>query len=476
MSFGEVFHDCIEEKGIPFIQFSRDTGLNRGLVHNIWKGNKRLPEHTLQELFRNKVFLPEQEERLREAYYAEVYGTEAFERLRFIQSALRRHAQLMPPSPMFGHLGSYAPTLSREIVTSESALLAVLYFVLRTELDNSDTPWLESNYPFAATEVDDFTYAMLGQYKHKKPQFYHSVTFEASGKTTLNLRNLFSAVRYFQLRHNVYGTISEQGDYLPPDALYPCYFISSRHVLLFHPEKNNGLLLSEPEIVQTIALSAAQQHTLHTAMAQFSTDEMDVQQVFSQQAAAQQALGEFSALPCLGAFTDRGMLDEILCPDIPARNAFIDMLYSLYQRLRGDSPAPHFHTMRGFEEFVRTGKFQEMSSRIATPAPPKMRGELLRRICSAIQAGAQILLLDDRALPFPNGLGLEYFNNCLLVAGSISEGENAYMGEFFHVADRQTTTQDFNNFMGYILRNQFHLSMEQTLNYLGDLAARCEDE
>jgi len=211
----------------------------------------------------------------------------------------------------------------------------------------------------------------------------------------------------------------------------------------------------------------------HIHVAQFPKDEMELQQLFSQKALLRHNCGEFSVLPCLGVFTDRGMLDEIMNPDLPARNAFIDVLHGLYQSLRGDFSAPHFHTARGLEEFARTGKFQEMSRRIASPAPPAMRGELLRRLREAIENGAKVLLVDERALPFPSGLSLEYFDNFLFIAGCVSEGDDAFTGEFFKVADRQTTIQDFNNFMGYVLRNRFVYPTEWTLNFLEELAAKC---
>ena len=474
-SFGAVFRKCIEEKGIPTAQFSKEIDLNRGMLYNIWNSKKQLPEERLQALLTRKLFFPEQVERLREAYYSEIYGAEAFERLNFIRKALARLAHETPPSPMFGRLGGYAPTSAREIVTNESALLAVLYFVLRQELDGCESPRMETNYPFSCTEVDNLTYAMLSQYRDKSPEFRHCVMYETSGQSTLNLRNIFSGIRFFQMHHNLYGQLSDYGSYLPPGALYPCFFIMSRHVLLFHPERGNGLLLSDPEIVQTIALNAAQLHSNYTPIAQFPKDEMELQQLFSQKTLLRHNRGEFSVLPCLGVFTDRGMLGEILNPELPARNAFIDMLHGMYQGLRSDFASPHFHTAQGLEAFARTGKFQEMSRRIACPAPPEIRGELLLRLRAAIENGARIYLLDEYALPFPDGLSLEYFDGFLFVAGSISGGGDAFTGEFFKVADRQTTVKDFENFMDYILRNGFTYPREWTLNFLDELISTCNE-
>lgn len=471
--FGALLQQSIKQLEISEARFSREHNINRGLLFYVLSGKKKLPEERLQAILHAKIFAPEINAQLREAYYREHYGLEAFERLLLIKQSLADMAAAPEFVPIPAHVTRWQPQRSVEVITNGGTLLAAVYYILSAELTR-DNPAFDTNYPFTAKAIDDLVHALLHQHQGERVQMWHGATWQTNGRGTINLQNIFACLRWFGMGYQIYATANEFAPLLPADTLYPYFFITSGHALLFHPELNNGLLLSDTEVVQTLAFNASLLRPQYVPVCNFPANEFELGQMFGQKSLFHCAKGEMSYYPCLCGFVDREMLDALFHPDLEARTAFIDKVEELYQTLRSDPTAALFNTTKGYEEFAQTGKLQEMSKFVADPAPPEMRVTLLRRVRDAVLDGANIFLLDEKEIPIPTGISLELFGKFMFIAGSTAQGEDAFMGQYNKIVDRKTTVNDFSNFFEYIRRNQLVHSPKWTAAFLEELIDRIE--
>jgi hypothetical protein len=465
--FGEILRKCIEENGMSISAFSRKTSLNRGMLYAIFKG-KKMPEARLNAMFQANVLTPAQQETLRELWYRDSYG-KTFERFLFIKDALakmdREETAQLPVLPE-----AYAPQGQVVAINGTARLLEVVRFIIETELTRPE-PRIITNFPFATT-LDDLVYTLLAR-AGKEVYFQHFISMEESGESIHNLQNLFAAIRYLKLRYN---PLQCQPVSLASkmSAMYPCFFATSRYAVLFHPKSGSGIFLAEPKVVETIARTARQTVPACVSLASFPTNELDLQRMYTQRALLTQEGGGFSWSPCLLFLMDGDLLDKLLMPNHSARSDLLPIIESFYRRLFSNPDAPLFFALEGVEKFAQTGRLHEASQNSAQIAPPAIRAELLRRMHESIKNKKHnILLLNERKLPYPQNFCLDFYESGFCMRGAISDGGDAFSGEYTVFSDNNVMMQDFKNFTDYILSNKFHYQQEWSLQFLDSLAAKC---
>ena len=243
-----------QQAGISINRLARECDFNKGMLSTVMKGGKPLPEEWLQKILSSTLFTSEQGEQLRLAFYSGHYGAEAFKRLLFFKNTLAKMARGPSPAPA---VIPFAPSGDMQALTCDGQIYGAVRFLLESELSQPE-PRIDTNYPFTAEKLDDLVYAILRGSKGK-PQFRHVLRMEYNGGTIINLRNLLGAMRYFALGHNLYHC------YCPHlkceyDSVYPCFFLTSRHALLFHPDHHHGLFLGNREVVDTITHKSMHQY------------------------------------------------------------------------------------------------------------------------------------------------------------------------------------------------------------------------
>ena len=87
--FGEMFKRIMTEQGYSVSSFSKLTTLDRGWLYAIFSGKRKLPEPNLQSILNGNFFTQESSERLRQAYYEEIYGKEQMQRILFCSSTFQ---------------------------------------------------------------------------------------------------------------------------------------------------------------------------------------------------------------------------------------------------------------------------------------------------------------------------------------------------------------------------------------------------
>ena len=243
-----------EQAGISINRLARECDLNKGMLSTVLKGGKPLPEDWLQKILASTLFTSEQGEQLRLAFYSGYYGAEPFKRMLFFKNTLAKMARGPSPAPA---VIPFAPPGDMQALTCDGQIYGAVRFILENELALTE-PRIDTNYPFTAEKLDDLVYTIL-RGSANTLRFRHVLRMEYNGGTIINLRNLLGAVRYFRLGHNLYHC------YCPHlkceyDSIYPCFFLTSRHALLFHPDHHHGLFLNNAEVVDTITHKSMHQY------------------------------------------------------------------------------------------------------------------------------------------------------------------------------------------------------------------------
>jgi len=468
--FGKLLRECIEQQNLSISQFVRTVNINRGWLYNVFEGKKPLAEEKLQTMLQCRCFSAAQEALLRESYYADKYEGNALERLLYIKRAFaclaQRGNEALPLPPV------YVPQKSTQSIASEPRITGALRYLLeRAGAEGNDCVY--TNYPFSCEALDETVYAVLAAQGENAPRLQHIVPFERTGVSVQNLRNLFSGLRYFRLRHNVYYYHSGSTAEFLPYLLFPSFFLSDSCLLLFHPTQNSGLFSTEPELVAAAGFALRQQLTQCTPLARFPKDEMELKQLIMQSGKGD-VTGGLSYDPCFGKFADCELLDAVVRADIPARDTLIQILANYYKKLMGEQSAMSFYTREGFVDFAKSGRLHEASENLLQRAAPELRARILRMERDFIAANSdKNYLLDERRFPFPKEICMDFFAQSIALYGIIRKGPERFSGEFFLHIDDPVLAQDFHNLQDYILRNRFYYPQDYTLHFLKELEMEC---
>ncbi len=152
--FGELLKQILTEQGYSVSSFSRLASLDRGWLYAIFSGKRKLPESNLQNILEGSFFTQENAERLRQAYYQEIYGKDQMERILFLQhhfSDLCHPADLEPAElplmaevlPESGYLGSMPEVLG-----------AAYHLIRETQSLSDASPELCTNLPYYFPTLD----------------------------------------------------------------------------------------------------------------------------------------------------------------------------------------------------------------------------------------------------------------------------------------------------------------------------------
>ena len=85
----------------------------------------------------------------------------------------------------------------------------------------------------------------------------------------------------------------------------------------------------------------------------------------------------------------------------------------------------------------------------------------------------QLYLLNEQQQVFPPNLCIDFFEKGIAVFGTISQGINAFCGEYVISIEDNQIVQDLKSFQDYIVRNHYHYSSEWTMQFLEEQRVQC---
>ncbi len=475
-NFGVLLKKFIEEINISVSQFAKTLQFNRGWLYSVFDGTKSLPEEKFQIILAMSCFTQYQKTALREAYYREIYGSAAINRVLYLQSAFRGKSGLVAHAKIY----NYTPSKNIESVAGINQLCSVVDYLLRNELEFSDSHHVYTNFPYSFTEMDDTVYEVMSSSGGKLP-LDHIIVFEPGRTDTYNINNIFASLRYIQLRSNPQCLYETGSIDISGNRLYPCFFVTSSCLFLFDPVTFTGLVIADKTAAVSARFYTQRIVSRCKPLAIFSRDEIDLKQIIAK-TNHQNIEISFGNQLCIGVFADEEIADGLLRPDLPAREATIQIALNYYgQYLKANennsNVVTSFHSQRSFEEFAKTGIVSEVSNRIVVPASVETRKKILIKMLAGVENGTICTkLVDSTLVDLPDRISIEISKNNACVFGMISDGTDGYFGEYFINITDSMAIADFRNYADYILRNGFTLPDEYFKHFLRDLILHCSDE
>lgn len=470
-SFGEMLQNYIEENEISISKFSNVTGIYRGGLYRIFRGEKKLTEKELEDMLKNYHFTEFQENSLREAYHQESYRHDVLQRILYIRDALN---DMSKSSVIIKKLEEYTPEKSCENLYGQTGIVKAIEFMLRYEL-KKDKPFIFTNYPYKNKHIDNHVYTILSE-TDKPINYQHVVRFENNGISTNNLCNVFSCIRFAKLKYNTFYIYTNDLTENITDTLFPCCFITNSHVLLFNPSESLGFISDDSSLIETAKISAELVMQRSSPLAFYPENEMDFREALD--TLQRNLICTFASNPCIGTLIDYNILNEAVHPYIPQRDMIIQAILHHYQQMEG---LPHFDMIKkdGFTRFAKDGKCFEASDNLIGRVNIKFRKIVLQRQLEEITKSKKqyVNIFNDSRINFPENLDIELADDCVFFMLTLNcDTHEEYLGQLYLSITDNHIISDFKNFQKYLFENNYLMPEKFFKYYLKDLIIQCEKD
>lgn len=469
--FSDFLEHFLEEQNISKRSLGKTIDVNPGFLHRIFSGERTMPISMFTAILNAYHFPVTCENRLREAFFREYFGEAQLERVLYIHRSLG--ALVVPKSSSFlPEQNQVFPKEPSQSINGILDLTEAIRFLLQSEFEQSAQPCIYTNYPFSSHEIDETVYVEMTN-TACSPLLYHMVSFDQSNRSTSNLNTLFSSLRYLKLRQNIWYQYT--GDSNTVGLLYPHYFISSRYVLLFSSERQAGIFLSGEETVQSNVMIVQKMLAECIPLAQFPDHILEFKEM-AMQAAHCGLLFDISLYPCLGDFFEHPFLNVVGRPELPMREAMIQIVETHYNTIKKNAVHTHIHTQKGFRRLTQTGYIKEFPETFVTRIPVELRRHILERDLEKIkEESPRLYILDETKVGLPEDWCLEIYQDRVLFSGRLSNGPESYMGECLVTINNHQIAEDFQAYHAYLLHGGFACSAEFASSFLESLLSECQE-
>lgn len=462
-TFGNTLGEYLELLGITQIGAAELIGCSRSMIYAILNDERKLSEAKFQNMLSAIPFSPAQADALRALYYEDKYPQGVMQKVFRIKNYLRRPRTDAP-----------APALPRAVRlpgqdTAISGEREIQEMIAAMLTDKECTEAI-TNFSYQARTINNTFFATLA-HRTAPINFQHIIRFEKDNHSTLNIENIFESVRYLKLRHNPLYYYTETVP-ITIRGLYPQFLVTPTAVLLFHEKANFGIFLKTPAIVSEVAHSVRQFLPNYQPLAQI-TDNILALKEYLTDTAESNIIYSFSNFACFLPHAPREYFDEIANPDLPNREAMINIGYQHYVHL-----APHyveeFMTVRGIKRFTKDGMAANFPQSWLVSASYETRIQVLKDFRQRVCDGSLLLLNDDVVSVSDDFWSIDIGERYLCVFGSISQDENRFSGEYAIATKNRNIIADFRFYFDYIKRNRLYCTKEFAVNFLDAQILECE--
>lgn len=454
MTFGEYLNECVENRGIPVAKITRISGINRGKLYNVFYDKRRLTEEELFALIENAGFSPTESDKLCDLYFSEVYGKNEFERIKYLENALR-HEHLEGSSSTFS---VNHDTIGNSIENTKQLIDTVSFMFFNEKK-------IISNFPFSAKSLDDIVFYLT---KNGKSELVHIMEIPENEVGSKNIEAFFAALKYMYAgSFPVYRYIHSSGN---STNLYPYYFVGEKSAVLFN--KNSGIILKDKSSVDGVRKAAEEKVSECTALGSVPDDIFQIAAACGQQFSEKKSFYSFSYYPCIAKYTDYDILFSMVRDDIPNRKVLTDFAFNHYKVLYSNINVCCFVTVNGLEEFSRTGHVQEAPYTFITDMSVENRIKVLYGMLDGIENG-ELYIVDDAKLHIVPGFMIESSPNKVITTGYDKENENFFGVEAFHsTIPNATFANTLENLADFLIRSKKVFAKEYSQKLIHSLIAK----
>lgn len=469
--FGDFLEHFLEEEGISKRQLCLKTGCNSGYLNRIIRNTKPMSTAMFEAVIRNFDFRPEQEQRLRDAFFSELYGENQYQRILYLKETWENiDNKIAMPSPQatFEVKNDIIQT-----VIGFSDIENAIRFIIQTELKKGEGGKVYTNYPFANEKIENIVYSEI--VNRSAPDFFlnHFITFEEKNQTAYNFHALFSGIRYSKLKQNImYIYENQHHEFLK--SVFPLFFVSEDFALLFSDDLYTGVMVSDKKSLELILKNIDFMQTKYTPLATFTENELEMRNKMSKPFLSS-LITDIASYPCVSLFAGRELFEAVARSGLPIGEQLINITVEHYKPLTTqNSDIIYFFSAEGITQWAKTGIIKEISSRWVTPIPVELRCKILKKLIEIVnQPDRHVYILDDTKFKISPSISLEVFENCFQI-GFETKSDYRFLNSLVNLKDINMR-DDFSLFRSYLIDGCFTYSQEYSATFLNLLLNECKD-
>ena len=449
MNFGAYLESCIRKRNLSINSLSRECNINRGGLYSVFKQQRKLREDQLFNLIAKIGLTPVETDKLTDLFFQEFYGKEEFEKLTFLMKWMQAPLTMKAPS-------------EDEDEAKVSVVQALQTFLAANSV-------VTTNFPFSLENVDRLFYNALQQ--GQISAVTHLVYLDEKDDYKHNYSAIFKSLKYmFLLQFPRYCWRA----YNPAkvDTLLPFFAIGDQTAVLF--SKSSAVTLKEKSAIQTLLVSAQKQLNHCKTLGQHPMDIMQIKDSYQKRLVRSGRMIEIQSYLCIAPFADRETMQNAVKPDIPNKEALVEIAYSHYQSLFSAMDYMEFTTENGLKEFARTGNIEEIPDLFVNPLDIPHRIRVLKKIVSAV-ADNHLYILDKNKITIPMGLSIEKAMNKVFFNGFDPSKESFFVSDlFFAELDDLSLVNALTDLTEYWIKSRKVCSKDYSVQFVNNIISGLE--
>lgn len=467
--FGYQLKKMLEESEISINSFAKTIQIDRSYLYRIFSGAKAISPEKLQTILTCDLFTKSQCDQLRTAFYTEKYGAEQYARISAILQGLEELRAGESPSEPFAatdHAGEDETSTYTSRRSLSSAIAQKLSDACKTGED-----YLYTNFSSSQAEIDKAIYALLRRLP-EPVAFTYLTTLDTTGKTTHNIRTIFSALKYISLGYGVLCRYRNAYGRGYPGTLYPYFIYCRTGLMLFDAPAEHGVWIPAKYLNDSVEQSIQKLAEDYSPMAMFTRSIFELKNYIANFSQLENTTQSLSYTPCIGPYLTEEMYRDIINPDIPNVEYIIASTLGHYQTANNNRT---MFTIEGLREFVQTGEINEFPQALMRkPLSPAHRVEILQQMINRFRRNNQnLLLLDSGKIRFPQGYNIEFYVQdqlkVIFAATTQRMDANDYLYNTLIPIEDPILTTDLMAVYEYLIDNHMIYSAHYTEHLLGDL-------
>lgn len=446
MEFGEYLETCIRKRDLSINALSRECNVNRGGLYSVFKDQRKLTVSQLHKLISKIGLNPSEENELTELYFSNRYGKQEFEKIKLLMQLIQHFPELPGKNLSFSALNDKVATMLKTFVAENQQIV--------------------SNFPFELEEVDTLFYTAIQEKKIKT--FTHILELDEKNNYRHNYTSLYRSLKYMRLlQFPYYRWTSLASD--SSGALLPYFALGENSAVLFC--KETAVCIKDKSTLKAL-MSQAQ--NLLTNCRRFGTHTQDIMQVkdeYQKGVSKSTSAITIASYPCLAFFVDREIMQRAVNPNLPNKDALVEIAYSHYQSLYARIQPVVFTTEAGLKKFAATGNLAELFSLYVTLLDTELRVQVLENIAESIKAD-RFFLLDKNKFHIPQGIAIEKYASKIFFNLCDEEVENfAMFDQCAAELDDLSMVNTFAHMADYLISSRRVCSKEYSLQFVDNLIA-----
>ena len=478
--FAVYLKELLDQRGEPIARVAKNTGLERTSIHKALKDERLLPYTALKKLSQYLQLTLSQTRELNLYYEILLQGEDAYRVREAIGELLSSLSQLhfscreLYAEPDLPQPGSFP-----EFVYGRPQVEAALQAVLAWETADGKSPTLTLYLPPDGSEATGlFRLWRAGrQFTARQIMAFLPEHLGVSSRLA-NLRllrsllplSLASAGQYYAYYYFEHSSSPASMDPMP-------YFIVTPHCLIrLDSQLSAARFEASPQMIQLYEKHFSRLMGECQPLNSYSND---LEHILDSYMKATDTDSYYTMMtqPCLGRYYTRARIQRHFRPEIPNREALVDLSDQRFARLRqleGDYYT--IFTEKGLRELAHTGIAADLPPELVIPIDRQTRIELLTAFRTDLQAGRiHGCIADMEQLPIPPYLTL----TCDPKFGVHLYATQGFIGGAYacnlHI-EESGIGQAFSAFIRALPESKYVYPVQRTVELMDELLRELEEE